>query len=111
MRPLKFLLQKEFRQILRSKSLIFTIIFGPIIQLIILPMAANYEVKNINVAIVDHDHSSYSQKLSDKIFASPYFIPVSYGNSYDKAAQLIARDKADIILEIPQHFEEDLVRD
>jgi ABC-2 type transport system permease protein len=111
MRPLRFLLQKEFRQILRSKSLIFTIIFGPIIQLIILPLAANYTIKNINLAIVDHDHSTYSRKLIEKIYSSGYFLRAGYDNSYDKAADLIAHDKADIILEIPQNFEDNLVRE
>jgi len=33
----------------------------PTIQLIIMPLAANFEVKNINVAYVDHDHSTYSK--------------------------------------------------
>lgn len=111
MRPLKFLLQKEFRQILRSKSLIFTLVFGPIIQLILLPLAANYEVKNINVAFVDHDHSTYSKKLIAKVYASKYFNPVEYTGSYKDANRLIEQNKADIILEIPQGFEDNLVRD
>lgn len=111
MRPLRFLLQKEFRQILRSKSLIFTIIFGPIIQLILLPLAANYTVKNIHLAVVDHDHSTYSRKLIEKIYASGYFLRAGYENSYDKAEDLVNHEKADIILEIPQNFESDLVRD
>lgn len=111
MRPLKFLLQKEFRQILRSKSLIFTLVFGPIIQLILLPLASNYEVKNINLAIVDHDHSTYSQKLTEKIFSSGYFKRAGYSSSYADAEKLIASDDADIILEIPQGFEANLVRE
>jgi ABC-2 type transport system permease protein len=110
MRPLKFLLQKEFRQILRSKSLIFTLVFGPIIQLILLPLAANYEVKNVNVAFVDHDHSSYSQKLIAKVYASKYFTPVQYTGSYKDATRLIEQNKADIILEIPYGFEDNLIR-
>ena len=73
MRTLRFLLQKEFKQILRSKSLLFSIILGPVIQLVLLPLAANFEVKNIAVAVVDHDHTSYSRQLTEKIFASKYF--------------------------------------
>ena len=111
MRTLRFLLQKEFRQILRSRSLLFSIILGPVIQLILLPLAANYEVKNIAVAVVDHDHSSYSQKLIEKVFASKYFSGGSYCASYKDAFQLIEKNKADIILEIPQGFEDNLVRD
>ena len=111
MRTLRFLLQKEFRQILRSKSLLFSIILGPIIQLTLLPLAANFEVKNIAVAVVDHDHSSYSQKLIAKIYASPYFSGGRYRESYKEGATLIEQNKADMILEIPQGFEDNLVRD
>ncbi len=67
MRTLKFLLQKEFKQIFRNKSLLPLILAAPIIQLLILPLAADYEVKNINISIVDHDHSTYSQKLISKL--------------------------------------------
>jgi len=111
MRTLRFLLQKEFRQILRSRSLLFSIIVGPIIQLTLLPLAANFEVKNIEVAVVDHDHSTYSQKLIAKIYASKYFSGGRYRASYSDAAKLIEQNKADIILEIPQGFEDNLVRD
>lgn len=111
MRTLRFLLQKEFKQILRSRSLLISILMMPIIQLTLMPLAANYEVKNIAVAVVDHDHSSYSRKLIDKIFASKYFSGGSYTTSYNAAGKLIEQNKADIILEIPQGFEDNLVRD
>jgi ABC-2 type transport system permease protein len=111
MRTLRFILQKEFRQLIRSKALLFSIIVGPIIQLTLLPLAANYEVKNIAVSVVDHDHSSYSRKLIDKIFASKYFNGGSYTASYDDGSKLIEQNKADIILEIPQGFEDNLIRD
>jgi len=111
MRTLRFLLQKEFKQILRSKSIIFSIVIGPIIQLILMPLAANYEVKNIYVAFVDHDHSSYSQKLIQKVYSSIYFKASPYAASYADATKLIEQNKADIIVEIPHGFEDDLVRE
>ncbi len=61
MRTIRFLLQKEFRQIFRNKIILAMILVVPAIQLMILPLAADYEVKNINISIVDNDHSSYSQ--------------------------------------------------
>lgn len=83
----------------------------PIIQLLVLPLAANYEVKNINLAVVDHDQSTYSQKLTHKITASGYFKLVGVGSSYNEARAQIEKDQADIILEIPNRFERDLVRE
>ncbi|TND09111.1 MAG: multidrug ABC transporter permease [Bacteroidetes bacterium] len=111
MRTLKFLLQKEFLQIFRNKTLLRSILIAPLMQLIILPWAANYEVKNISLAIVDNDHSGYSQKLATKIFSSGYFKPAGAGLSYREAEKLIESDQADIILEIPPGFERNLVRE
>jgi ABC-2 type transport system permease protein len=50
MRTLRFLLQKEFRQIFRDPSIIRMIFMMPVIQLMILPWAADYEIKNIKLA-------------------------------------------------------------
>lgn len=111
MRTLKFLLQKEFRQIFRNPGILRMIIAVPIIQLIILPLAADYEIKNINVAVVDHDHSTYAQQLVSKIGASGYFKVAGYSNIYREAFQQFEKDKADLILEIPSHFERNLVKE
>src|SRR5437773_241934 len=110
MRTLKFLLQKEFRQIFRDKGILQIIFIMPTIQLLILPWAADYEIKNIRLAVVDHDHSEYSRQLINKATASGYFILTNYSTSYDHGMQQVERDKADLILEIPASFEKDLVK-
>src|SRR5215467_2199037 len=111
MRTLKFLLQKEFRQIFRDPGILRVIFILPVIQLLILPWAADYEIKNIKLAVVDHDHSEYSRQLTDKITASGYFQLTSYSASYKNGMQQIEADKADLILEIPISFEKDLVKE
>lgn len=111
MRTIKFLLQKEFRQIFRNRSIVALVIAMPVVQLLILPLAANYEVKNINVAVIDNDHSSYSQKLIAKITSSGYFRLTGYDFSFKQAYRLIESDEADLILEIPHGFERNLVRE
>lgn len=58
MRTLKFLLRKEFKQIFRNKTLLPLIFVLPLIQLLIIPLTADYEVKNINISIVDNDYST-----------------------------------------------------
>ncbi|MBP6513376.1 MAG: ABC transporter permease, partial [Bacteroidia bacterium] len=81
MRTLKFLLQKEFRQIFRNTMILRMIIAMPIMQLLIMPLAADFEIKNINISVVDHDHSTYSRKLIEKIVVSGYFKLNDYSNS------------------------------
>lgn len=104
-------MQKEFRQIFRDKTILAMMLVAPTMQLIILPFAANFEVKNVNVAYVDHDHSSYSQKLLHKIGASGYFRIAGAPASYKEGLEMIEYGKADLVLEIPTGFEKNLVRE
>ncbi len=109
MRTLKFILEKEIRQVLRNRAILRIIFIAPIIQLILLPMAADFSVKNIYLAVVDYDHSPVSRQLVSKVTSSGHFSLVSYNSSYDKAYALVEKDKADLILEIPDGFASDLV--
>jgi ABC-2 type transport system permease protein len=111
MRTLRFLLQKEFRQIFRDPAILRIIFVMPMIQLIVLPWAADYEVKNVALSVVDHDHSTYSRQLVSKITASGYFKLVDHTGSYEKALEEVEKDETDIILEIPAFFEKKLVKE
>ena len=111
MRTLRFLLQKEFRQIFRNPSIIKIIFMMPLVQLMLLPWAADYEIKDIRISVIDHDHSAYSRQLIDRITASGYFLLQNYAGSYQGALTDIEDDKSDLILEIPASFERDIVKE
>lgn len=111
MRRLLILLEKEFRQTFRNPAILRIIFMMPMVQLLIMPLAADYEVKEIKLCVVDFDRSSYSQKLVDKITATNYFRLVDYTDSYDKALEYVEKDQADLVLQIPASFEKDIVRE
>jgi ABC-2 type transport system permease protein len=111
MKTLRFLLEKEFRQVLRNRQTLRTLMIAPIIQLILLPLAADYSVKNISIAVVDNDHSTFSRKLISKITASGHFKLTGYALSYNEALSMVEKEQADLAIEIPAHFERDLVRE
>lgn len=108
---LKYLIEKEFKQIIRNGFLPRMIVMLPIVALIIYPFAANFEVKNIALSLLDHDKSSYSQELVQKIQASGYFKITDVSYSYEEALRSIELDKSDIILEIPANFQSDFIRE
>ena len=111
MKTFIFILKKEFRQIFRDPAILRLIFIMPMMQLILLPFAADYEVKNINIGIIDHDHSDYSRDLVTKLEYSTYFRLAGYSNSFEEGLEWIESDKADLIIEIPQRFEADLIRE
>ncbi len=111
MKTILVIIRKEFSQFFRDKANIRMLLVMPVIQLILLPMAANYEVKNITLCVVDHDHSSYVSQLIHKITSSGYIKLIAYEDSYSKGMKHLEDDKADIMLEIPANFEKTLIRE
>jgi ABC-2 type transport system permease protein len=111
MRVLITLLKKEFKQIFRDKAIVALIFAMPAIQLLILPFAADSEIKNVNIGIIDQDHSSYSRQLVEKIEYSSYFTLTEYDHSYKKAMKWLEKDEADLFIEIPANFERKLIRE
>lgn len=111
MKILFVIVRKEFAQIFRQPAILRLMILMPILQLILLPLAADYEVKNVNLQIVDFDHSTYSQSLIQKLEASPYFKLVAMPVRPSEARLNIEQNIADLTLTIPLHFEKDLIRE
>ena len=107
---IKFLIEKEFKQLFRNSFLPKLIFIFPCMIMILMPWAANLEIKNINLNIVDNDHSVLSRRLVDKIGASTYFCLTALPDTYDEALLAIEAGSADVVLEIPRDFEKDWVK-
>jgi len=111
MRTILFIIQKEFRQIFRNKAMLPIIFVLPFIQLLVLSNAASFEVKNIKFSYVDNDHSAASRELISKFQSSSYFVMIGAYSSKKEANLQMQKGKVDVILEIPNHFESNLVAD
>ena len=109
MKTILFIIQKEFRQIFRNKAMLPIIFVLPMVQLLILSNAASFEIKNIKFSYVDNDHSLASRELISKFEASKYFNIVERFSSKKEADLQMQTGKVDVILEIPNHFERDLI--
>lgn len=109
MKALIFLLQKEFRQIFRDPVILRLIIVMPMVQLILIPFAADYEVKNITIVIEDQDQSTYSRRLIEKFQASNYFDLLAVSQDHASLMSTIDNGDAAMILTIPFGFEKGLI--
>lgn len=110
MRILFFIVQKEFLQIFRNRAILPLLTLIPIVQLILLSFAASNEIKNVNITIVDQDHSGYSRLLISKIKASERFTVVNAPNNQEEADDNLQSNEADIVLTIPAFFERDFLK-
>jgi len=80
----------------------------PILQLFFLVYATTFEMKNIDLLIIDYDLSSSSREITQKFKASPFFKVKTENFSIEEAQKQIKSGKADIVLNIPYNFEKNL---
>ena len=64
---IKFLIEKEFKQLLRNSFLPKLILVFPCMIMLLMPWAVNLEIKNIQLNIVDKDRKSTRLNSSHKV--------------------------------------------
>ncbi|MGD9978948.1 MAG: ABC transporter permease [Bacteroidales bacterium] len=71
-----FFLVKEFKHIIRDPRTLLIVILMPILQLIIFGYVVSNEIFDARIGIYDRSNDYLSQKLTQKLAASGYFLPV-----------------------------------
>ncbi len=103
-----YMIEKEFKQLFRNTVLLRMMLVAPVLQLILLAYAANFEVKSLRIAVVDQDHTTYAQRLVGKFRYIDNFHFQGYLPAYKSAYRALLGGQADLVLVIPPHFERDL---
>ena len=106
-----YLIRKEFLQIGRNAFLPKVFVVLPVVMLLVVPYAANQEVKNLKFCVVDNDRSQLSCRLIGRIDASSYFDLASVQRDYRSALECVDNGTVDVILEVPERFASDFVRE
>jgi ABC-2 type transport system permease protein len=108
MRIILYLIRKEFLQIFRNKFISKAIFAVPIVQMLILVPAVTFEIKNINVTVVDKDMTPESRGLINKLEGSTFFKVSRSVFSEKQANDLLNRGKFTMVLQIPSGFGNDI---
>lgn len=111
MRVILFLVRKEFLQIFRNKGMLPIIFVMPIIQLVVLSNAADFEIQNLKLFLIDHDQTSTSRLLRSKFEGSNYFQVTGYSYNPEEGEEVLLANKADLVVEIPVNFEKKLIKE
>lgn len=108
MRAFLVLLQKEILQIRRNSFLPKLILVFPIMVMLVMPLFTTMDVRNVNVAIVNLDYSTTSNRIVSHIKASEYLSVVAVTSQSSVAMKRLEQGTADVVVLIPEHFERDI---
>ncbi len=109
MRTFIVLIKKEFLQIRRNSFLPRLIIAFPILVMLLMPLIMTMDVRNVNVAVVDLDRSTTSRRMASHIEASEYLTLAQITAEYPLAMEALELGSVDVIVQIPNHFERDMI--
>jgi len=109
MRTILILIKKEFLQVFRNTLLMQILIVAPLVQFLLFPFTADYEIKVLNIAFIDNDKSTITRDMQNKFGYSNYFISHGVFDAKKEVEELMLKDKIDIIIEFPQNFEKSII--
>jgi ABC-2 type transport system permease protein len=106
------LIERDLRKFMRSPTLILVSMFFPLVQLVVLGYAFGGKIKDLRVAVVDHDQRIETVKLKEMFNAiannARTFITVPYGD--EKTALTDLREgRINAVLDIPPNFSRDVM--
>ena len=108
MKQLIAFIRKEFYHVFRDRRTLL-ILFGiPIAQIILFGQALSSEVKNIGIAVLDEANNTYSQEITHRLQASPYFKLKDPLYHYNQVEDQFKRGEIKAALIFPPDFGKDL---
>jgi len=87
------------------------IIGVPLMQMLVLVFAATYDLKKIDIVVVDNDLSSASRELIAKFDGIPFYNVKTMVTDEQFGEAMLLTDEADAVLVIPANMERELVRE
>ncbi len=105
------LARAEVLHIVRDRATLMQLIIAPVVQLLLLSNVATFAIKRSPMWVVDHDHSSMSRGLVDRLGASELFSIVGQSESPEAANDAMLRGSATLVVTIPHDFETAIVRE
>ena len=97
-------IQKEFRQIMRSREMLVVLFMLPAVQLLVMGFAVTNEVKHIDISFFDYDRSPLSRSLITSFGSTDRFRIVPANATASPEKQLF-RWKSKVVIVIPAGFE------
>jgi ABC-2 type transport system permease protein len=91
---------KEFLQLRRDKKMIPVLVVGPLIQVLAFGYAANLDVNDIPLLVVDQDRTAGSRDLVDRFTSSGHFDLAGTEDTAEKVEPWLVNGRAQVALVI-----------
>ncbi len=108
-RILRALLRKEVTLMRRNPIIPKIILVMPIMVMLVIPLVANLDARNVNVAVIDNDHSQLSRRIIADADATEAISVALICRSHEEAISSIEAGTVDVVLTIPPDYSKEIL--
>lgn len=108
LRILGALLRKELLLMKRNPIIPKMILVMPVAVMLLLPLVATMDVRNVDITVVDHDRSQLSRRLVADMDATAELHVTDIADTHAEAVHNVEKGRADVILTIPRDWSRDM---
>ncbi|MDH5405756.1 MAG: ABC transporter permease [Candidatus Aminicenantes bacterium] len=101
--------KKEILHILRDRRTLGMVIFLPLLMLLLYGYALTFDIRLVQMALLDEDHSSESRQLLDEFISSGYFKLRYRLSTPAEMGKYLDRGDVKMVLHIPADFSRQLL--
>ncbi len=102
------LVKKEFYHIIRDKRTLLVLIGMPIIQIVLFGFTITNEIKNAKIAVYDKSKDSETQKITNRLISSGYFVLAKNISSQSEIETIFKQGEAKLIVVFSENFSQKL---
>ncbi|MBW2256693.1 MAG: ABC transporter permease [Deltaproteobacteria bacterium] len=110
LRRMRAVARKEFHHLFRDPRMRPVIFVLPVIQLLMLGVAANMDVLGVDVVVVDRDRSAVSREIVERIDANAAFEVFGVTSEESVAEKALDRGQAELVVVLPEGTARGLAR-
>jgi len=108
---LRALIKKEFAEIRHDRKMIISLVFPPVVQLMLLGFALSAAVSNVRLGVVDDSRTPESRELIANMTESKSFRLAGYYSSVNQLGDAVSQSSVDAGMVVPYDYARDLARD
>lgn len=103
------IMRKETWHILRDRRTFLLVTISPVFLLVVFAYTMSVEIRNVAIAVLDHDQSTLSRRYRDGLASTGDILIRYWLNDYAELESRLERRQAKAALVIPSGFERDLL--
>lgn len=102
------LVWKELLAVMRDRRSRISILFPPLVQLLLFAYAATLDVKNATIGILNRDEGAESFELVQRLHGAPIFTHIIYLKAVEEIASFMDNQKGLLVVSIDEQFSRNL---